>query len=65
MESGKPTFAPVRIGSSSLDGQVQIIEGVKSGDEIVVYSQKALSAGSRVQVVESLVKPASANGVNP
>ncbi len=56
MESGKPTFAAVRIGSTSLDGQVQILEGVKAGDEVVVYSQKALSSDSRVQVVDSLVK---------
>ena len=65
MEAGKPSFAPVRIGASSLDGQVQILEGVKAGDEVVVYSQKALTAGSRVQVVEALVKPAGASGVGP
>ncbi|MEI6733696.1 MAG: efflux RND transporter periplasmic adaptor subunit [Comamonadaceae bacterium] len=65
MESGKPTFAPVRIGSSSLEGQVQILDGIKPGDEVVVYSQKALSAGSRVQVVDSLVRPVNASGVNP
>ena len=65
MEAGKPSFAPVRIGASSLDGQVQILEGVKAGDEVVVYSQKALTAGSRVQVVEALAKPANAPGGNP
>ncbi len=65
MESGKPSFAPVRIGSSSLEGQVQILEGIKPGDEVVVYSQKVLSTGSRVQVVDSLVKPVNASGVNP
>ncbi len=65
MESGKPMFVPVRTGASSLDGEVQILEGVKAGDEVVVYSQKALAEGSRVQVVESLVKPASASGANP
>jgi HlyD family secretion protein len=65
MDSGKPSFAPVRVGASSLEGQVQILEGVRAGDEIVVYSQKALSAGSRVQVVESLVKPATASGAGP
>jgi len=65
MESGKPVFAPVRMGASSLDGQVQILEGLKPGDEIVVYSQKALNAGSRVQVVETLVKSNGASGVSP
>jgi len=49
-------FTPVQLGAHSLDGQVQVLEGVKLGDEVVVYSQKALSAGSRVQVVDTLVK---------
>jgi len=55
MESGKPQFAPVRLGTSSLDGQVQVLEGLLTGDTVVVHSQKALNAGSRVQVVDSLV----------
>jgi hypothetical protein len=39
---------------SSLDGQVQVLEGLKAGDEVVVYSEKELSAGTRIKVVESL-----------
>jgi HlyD family secretion protein len=62
MNSGKPEFAPVRLGARSLDGQVQVIEGLKAGDEVVVYSQKALTTGSRVQVVESLVKSSAPTG---
>lgn len=65
MESGKPAFAPVRVGMTSLDGQVQILEGLKAGEEVVVYSQKPLAAGSRVQVVEAIVKPASVSGATP
>jgi HlyD family secretion protein len=56
LDGGKPVFAPVQLGTHSLDGQVQVLNGVKAGDEVVVYSQKALSAGSRVQVVDALVK---------
>lgn len=56
LESGKPVFAPVRLGASGLAGQVQVLEGLKAGDEVVVYSQKALGEGSRVQVVDSLLK---------
>lgn len=56
LESGKPVFVPVRLGASSLDGQVQVLGGLKAGDEIVVYSQKALSQGSRVQVVASVLE---------
>ncbi|MEO8013378.1 MAG: efflux RND transporter periplasmic adaptor subunit [Polaromonas sp.] len=61
LEGGKPVFTPVQLGTHSLDGQVQVLGGVKAGDEVVVYSQKALSAGARVQVVDALVKtPAGA-----
>ena len=56
LSDGKPAFTPVRLGTSSLDGRVQVLEGLKSGDSIVVYSQKALTEGARVQVVDALVK---------
>ena len=56
LDGGKPVFALVQLGTHSLDGQVQVLNGVKAGDEVVVYSQKALSAGARVQVVDALVK---------
>ena len=59
MLGGKPTFVPVRLGTSSLDGQVQVLDGLQAGDSVVVYSQKAVTAGARVQVVDALVKPAS------
>jgi len=62
MEAGKPVFAPVKPGVTSLDGQTQIIDGLKAGDEIVVYSQKPLSAGARLQVVDAVVAPAGAAG---
>ncbi len=65
MESGQPVFVQVQIGASSLDGQVQVLEGLKAGDEVVVYSQKALAAGSRVQVVQSLVNQSPAAGATP
>jgi HlyD family secretion protein len=54
IEGGQPTFAPVRIGLASLDGQVQVLEGLKAGDEVVVYSEKALTARSRIKVVDTL-----------
>jgi HlyD family secretion protein len=56
LADGKPAFAPVRLGTSSLDGRVQVLEGLKAGDAVVVYSQKALTEGARVQVVDALVK---------
>ncbi len=54
VEGGEPRFVPVRIGQSSLDGQVQVLEGLKAGDEVVVYSEKSLTAGSRIKVVDKL-----------
>jgi HlyD family secretion protein len=54
LEDGKPQFAPVRLGQASLDGQVQVLEGLKAGDAVVTYSEKELSAGMRIKVVESL-----------
>jgi HlyD family secretion protein len=48
-------FAALRVGQSSLDGQVQVLDGLKAGDEVVVYSEKELAAGSRIKVVDTLV----------
>jgi HlyD family secretion protein len=57
LKAGRPEFVPVQLGASGLDGQVQVLQGLAAGDEVVVYSQKALSAGTRVQVVDALLKP--------
>jgi len=35
---------------------VQIIEGLKAGDEIVVYSERDLNDDSRIKVVASLTE---------
>lgn len=55
LQDGKPTFVAIKLGGSSLDGLVQVLEGINSGDEIVVYSERELSEGGRVKVVEQLV----------
>lgn len=47
-------FAPVRLGAASLDGRVLVLEGVKAGDRVVVYSEKELAEHSRIRVVDSL-----------
>ncbi len=54
---GAPAFAPVRTGIASLDGQVQVLEGLQAGDSIVVHSQKALTPGARLKVVAQLAGP--------
>ncbi|HRY16500.1 MAG TPA: HlyD family efflux transporter periplasmic adaptor subunit, partial [Candidatus Competibacteraceae bacterium] len=47
-------FTPITLGIADLDGQVQVREGLKDGDQIVVYSAKALSTRSRIDVVDQI-----------
>ncbi|WP_426177369.1 efflux RND transporter periplasmic adaptor subunit [Massilia sp. TWR1-2-2] len=49
--NGDLHFTPVRLGASDLDGRVQVRDGLKNGDQFVVYSEKALTLRSRVKVV--------------
>lgn len=49
-----PRFTPVKLGASDLDGYVQVLEGLKNGDQVVVYSEKSLKARSRLQVVDQI-----------
>lgn len=51
---GDLRFTPVRIGATDLDGRTQIREGLKGGERVVVHSPKALTARSRIRVVEQL-----------
>lgn len=51
---GEPSFIPVKLGRADLDGHVQVVEGLKEGDRIVVYSEKALGPRSRIHVVERI-----------
>lgn len=54
LEGGALRFQPVRIGQASLEGQVQVLHGLNAGDEVVVYSEKELAAGTRIKVVDAL-----------
>ena len=51
---GQLAFVPIALGRSSLDGHVQVEKGLALGDQFVVYSEKALTAGSRIHVVDRL-----------
>ncbi|HEY8329311.1 MAG TPA: efflux RND transporter periplasmic adaptor subunit [Rhodanobacter sp.] len=51
---GDLRFAAVEPGVADLDGNVQIRKGVKPGDRVVVYSESALTARSRIHVVEHI-----------
>ena len=54
LDDGRPTFVAIELGSSSLDGWVQVLGGISSGDEIVVHSERELSEGGRVKVAQQL-----------
>jgi HlyD family secretion protein len=56
IEDNKPRFAPVKVGATDLDGLVQILDGLKAGERVVVYRQRALTANSYVKIVESLAE---------
>jgi len=54
LAGGDLRFVALKIGAQGADGRVQVIEGLKAGDEIIVYSERDLAEGSRIQVVKSL-----------
>ena len=47
-------FIPVKLGRADLSGHVQVLDGLKAGDAIVLFSEQALNERSRVHVVERL-----------
>ncbi len=54
LDGGDLRFAPVRTGLASLDGQIQVLEGLRAGATVVVHSERELNARSRIRVVEWL-----------
>lgn len=60
---GKPTWVPVKVGATGLNGTVRVDNAndqtpLADGDRVVQHSQKPVQAGMRVQVVDSLVPTA-------
>ena len=53
--TNKIRFRQVKTGAADLEGNVQILEGLQAGDQVVVYSQKPLKPMSRIQIVDKLV----------
>lgn len=54
LHDGALEFAPVKTGPRDLDGNVQIVDGLRDGERVVVYSQRALAPRSRIDVVEDM-----------
>lgn len=53
--NGELRFIPIQMGASSLEGKVRVQGDLKAGDQVIVYSEKELNAGSRIRIVDSLV----------
>lgn len=53
IDAGALRFAPVRVGQASLDGQVQVLGGVKPGMTVVVHSEKEIGERGRIAVVDA------------
>lgn len=51
---GDLRFIPVTLGLSDLNGDVQVREGLTGGEQIIVYSEKALTTHSRIHVSEKI-----------
>lgn len=49
-----PTFVPVKLGRTDLEGHVQVLDGLKTGDAIVLHSEKVLTPRSRIHVVDAM-----------
>jgi RND family efflux transporter MFP subunit len=54
VEDGGLAFVPVKTGASDLEGRIQILEGLEAGRRVVVYSHRALSGKSRIEIVERI-----------
>ncbi len=55
LTDGRPQLAPVRLGSTSLDGAALVVAGLAAGDEVVVHSERELAEDVSVEVVSRLV----------
>ncbi len=54
IDDGKLGFVAVRVGLASLDGQVQVLDGLNAGDRVVAYSEKELTADTRIKIVDAI-----------
>lgn len=48
------SFVAVKTGVSGADGRVQILDGLKEGDAVIVHSERELGVNSRVKLVAAL-----------
>ncbi|MFO1399283.1 MAG: efflux RND transporter periplasmic adaptor subunit [Burkholderiales bacterium] len=56
VKEGRVAFAPVNIGTTTLDGRSEILAGLDDGEAVVVHSEQGLLADARVKVVPAIVR---------
>lgn len=56
VSAGRAAFRPVKVGTTTLDGRSQILDGLAAGDEVVVHSERALQPDAKVRVVRAIVR---------
>lgn len=54
VEDGRLRFRSLTIGDTDLKGMVQVLSGLEPGEQVVAYSQRGLTARTRIRVVEQL-----------
>lgn len=54
VRDGDLELVPVKLGATDLDGNIQVLEGVRRGDRVVTYSERTLTTKSRIHVVDQL-----------
>lgn len=54
LRDDKPSFVPVRAGIAGTDGKVQILDGLKEGDAVIVHSEREITEDSRIKVVSAI-----------
>lgn len=57
--NGDITFIPIKLGAADLQGNVQVLEGLEAGDQIVAYSEKILGNRSTIKIVDNIKGGAS------
>jgi len=54
LSGGDVQFVPLSLGTADLDGLVQVREGLSAGEQVVVYSERALTSRSRIRQVSQI-----------
>jgi HlyD family secretion protein len=54
LHDGELAFVPVRIGAAGQHGEIQILDGLVDGDEVIVHSEREVTPATRLRKVTSL-----------